>query len=168
MHRPRHTRGRHAEGLSHHVGETRNIINRRVELGHGLERRNIVDLLIHLAELGFRVAAAGHGDHWGVREEGIAQAGSEVHRADHLRHADAGPSAGAGVAVRHIGRRLFAVHVQPLDIGAAFHHGKGLAQHGRHMKHMRYPIALEHVGEAFRPAHYSIVSEHDDPLREIL
>ena len=30
---PRHTRGRHAEGLSHHVGETRNIINRRIELG---------------------------------------------------------------------------------------------------------------------------------------
>ena len=48
-------------------------------------------------------------------EPGVAQAGGEIERADHLRHADAGLAGGAGIAVRHVGRGLLAVHVQPLD-----------------------------------------------------
>src|SRR5207253_2367563 len=40
------------------------------------------------------------------------------------------------------------------------------AQHGGHVKHVRDAVALEHVGEAFRPGHSSIVSkQHDDRPR---
>jgi hypothetical protein len=43
------------------------------------------------------------------------------------------------------------MHVQPLDVGAPFHDGEGLAQHRRYMEHVGDAVALEHVGEAFRP-----------------
>ena len=167
MHGAGRAGGRHAKGLAHHVGKARDVIDGGVELGHRLECRHVVDLLIDLAELALRFTPAGHGDDGRMRERGIAQAGGEVERADHLRHGDAGPPAGASVPICHVGCRLFAVHVQPLDVGAALHDGKGLAQHRRHMKDVGYAIALEHVGEAFRPAHSSIVSEHGEPLRKL-
>src|SRR5215831_15891691 len=53
--------------------------------------------------------------------------------------------------------------VKTLDLGAAFHHGHRLAQHRRHMEHVGDAVALEHVGEAFRPTHFSVVSEHGEP-----
>ena len=37
----------------------------------------------------------------------------------------------------------------------------------RHMKDVRHAVTLEHVGEAFRPAHSSIMSEHGEPLRKL-
>ncbi len=160
MHRPRRPRGRHAKRLPHHVGKARHVVDGGVELGHRLERRHVVDLLIDLAELGLGIAAAGQRDHRRMREPGVAQPGREIERADHLRGADAGLAGRARVAVRHVGRGLLAVHVQPLDVGAGLHHGEGLAQHRRHVEHVGDAVALEHVGEAFRPAHFSIVSEH--------
>ena len=162
VHRPGRARGRDAERLPHHVGKARDVVDRGVELGHRLERRHVVDLLIDLAELGLRLAPAGHGDHRRVRQPGVAQAGGEVERADHLRRADAGLAGGARIAVGHVGGGLLAVHVQPLDVGAGLHHREGLAQHRRHVEDVGDAVALEHVGEAFRPAHFSIVSEHHD------
>ena len=94
-----------------------------------------------------------------MREPGVAQAGREIERADHLRHADAGLAGGARIAVRHIGGRLLAVHMQPLDLGATLHLGEGGAQHGRDMENVGDAIALEHVGEALRPGHFAIVPE---------
>ena len=105
-------------------------------------------------------AAAGEGDDGRVREIRVAQAGREIERADHLRHADTGPARRARIAVGHVGGGLLAMHVQPLDVGAPFHDGEGLAQHRRYMEHVGDAVALEHVGEALRPAHFSIVSEH--------
>ena len=116
--------------------------------------------LIDLAELGLRLAPAGHGDHRRVREPGVAQTGGEVERADHLRRADAGLAGGARIAIGHVGRRLLAMHVQALDVGAGLHHGEGFAQHRRHVEYVGDAVALEHVGEAFGPAHFPIVSEH--------
>jgi len=58
----------------------------------GCERRHVVHLLVHLAEFCFRVAPAGECDHRRMREVRVAQAGGEVERADHLRHADARPA----------------------------------------------------------------------------
>jgi hypothetical protein len=33
------------------------------------------------------------------------------------------------------------------------------------MEHVSDAVALEHIGEAFRPTHFTIVSEHDRPFR---
>jgi acetolactate synthase I/II/III large subunit len=56
-----------------------------------------------------------------------------------------GPAGGARIAVRHIGRRFFAVHMKPLDVRPAFHFGERGAQHRRHVKHVRDAVALEQV-----------------------
>ena len=168
MHRARAAGHRGAERLPHHVGKARHVVDGGVELGHRLERRHVVDLLIDFAEFGLRLAAAGHGDDRRMREPGVAQAGGEIERADHLRHADAGLARGARVAVGHIGGGLLAVHVQPLDVGAAFHLGEGGAQHRRHMKDVGDAVALEHVGEALRAGHFAIVPEHHVPAPSTL
>ena len=60
MHRAGRAGRRDAERLPHHVGKARDVVDRGVELGHRLERRHVVDLLIDLAELGLRLAPAGH------------------------------------------------------------------------------------------------------------
>ncbi len=88
MHRAGATGDGRAERLPQHVGKAADVVDRGVELGHRLERRHIVDLLIDLAELGFRLAAARHGDDGGMCEPRVAQAGGEIEGADHLRHAD--------------------------------------------------------------------------------
>jgi hypothetical protein len=150
---------RRAEGLAHHVRKARDVVDRGVELGHRLERRHVVDLLIDFAKLCFRFAASGHRDHRRMREPGIAQSRGKIECADHLRHADAGLARSARVAIGHIGGGFLAMHVQPLDVGAALHFGEGGAQHRRHMKYMRYAIAFEHVGKALRASHLAIVSE---------
>ena len=99
MHRPGTARDGDAEGLAHHIGEARHLVHRRVELRHLLERRHIVQILVRLAELGMRVAPTGHGDDRRVGEPGVAQAGGEVERADHLRHADTGAAGDPRVTV---------------------------------------------------------------------
>ena len=74
----------------------------------------------------------------------------------------------ARIAVGHVRSGLFPVDVQALDVGAAFHHRKRLAQHGRDVKHVRHPVTLEHIREAFRPAHSSVVAEHVTPRRRAM
>ncbi len=145
------TGGRDAESLAHHVGEARDVVDGGVELGDRLERRHVVDLLVDLAELGLGVAPAGQGDHRRMGKPGVAQAGGKVERADHLRGADAGLAGRARITIRHVGRGLLAMHMQPLDVGAGFHHREGFAQHRRHVEHVGDAITLEHVGKAFRP-----------------
>ena len=146
MHGAGRSRGRYTKRLPHHIGQTRNVVDGGVELGHWLKRRQVIDLLIDLAELGLRLAPASHGDDRRMREPSVAQTGREVKRPDHLRRADAGLAGRARVAVGHIGRSLLAVHVQALDLGAAFHHRHRFAQHCRHMEDMGDAVALEHVG----------------------
>ena len=51
-----------------------------------------------------------------MRQPGIAQAGREVQRPDHLRHADARPAGGARVAVRHVGGGFFPVGMDARDL----------------------------------------------------
>ena len=168
MHRPGPPAGGDAERLPHHVGKARHVVDRGVPLGHRLERRHVVDLLVDLPELGLRLAAAGERDHRRVREPCVAQSGGEIERADHLRHADAGLARGAGVAVRHVGRGRLAVDVQPLDLGARLHHGEGLSQHRRHVKHMGDAVGLQHVRHAFGAQHFSVVSETSHDARNLL
>jgi hypothetical protein len=95
-----------------------------------------------------------------MREPGVAQAGREVQRADHLGHADARFAASARVAVRHVGGGFLAMGMDSLDLGAPLHLGEGAPQHRRHHEHMGDAVALEHVGEALRPGHFAVVSEH--------
>ncbi len=132
MHRTGRAGHRDAERLAHHVGEARDVVDGGVELGHRLERRHVVDLLVDLAELGLRLAPAREGDHRRMGEPGVAQPGREIERADHLRHADAGLAGGARIAVRHVGGGFLAMHMQALDVGAPLHLREGAAQHGRH------------------------------------
>jgi hypothetical protein len=145
--------------LAHHVGESRHVIDRGIELGHRLECRHVIDLLVDFAEFRARLAPAGHGDHRRMGKERVAQPGREIERADHLRHADAGFSAGACVAVRHVGGGLLAMHMQALDVGAALDLDHGAAQHRRHMENMGDAVAAEHVGQAFGAEHFAVVAE---------
>ena len=162
MHRARRAGNGGAECLAHHVGKPRDVVDGGVELGHRLERRHVVDLLIDLAELGARLAPAGHGDHRGMGEPGIAQPGGEIERADHLGHADAGLAGGAGIAVGHVGGGFLAMDVQALDVGAALHLDEAAAQHGRNVKDMGDAVALEHVGHALGAEHFlAVMSKHD-------
>jgi hypothetical protein len=101
-----------------------------------------------------------------MREPSVAQPGRQVERADHLRRADAGFAGRACVAVGHVGGSLLAVHVQALDVGTPLHHGHAFAQHRRHVEHVRYAVTLEHLGEAFRPAHSPVMPEHGEPFRK--
>ena len=164
VHRARRARHRDPERLPQHVGKPCHIVHGGVEFCHRLEGGHVVHLLIDLAEFGPRLPPAGHGDDRRMGEPGIAQAGGEVERADHLRHADAGLAGGAGIAVGHVGGGFLAMYMQPLDVGAALHLGKAAAQHGRDVEHMGDAVALEHVRQAFGAEHFfAIVSEHDGP-----
>jgi len=63
MHGPGRSGNRDAERLAHHVGKARDIVDRSVELGHGLEGRHVVHFLVDPAELGLGIAPTGEGDH---------------------------------------------------------------------------------------------------------
>jgi hypothetical protein len=71
-----------------------------------------------------------------------------------------GLAGGARIAVRHVGGGFLAVTVDALDRGAPLHLGERPPQHRRHHEDVRDAVAFEHVGEAFRPGHFSVVSEH--------
>jgi hypothetical protein len=159
VHRARRARHRHAKRLAHHVGKPLHRIDRGVPLRHRLERRHVVDLLVDLAEFGLRIAAAGHGDHRRMREVGVAQARGEVERADNLRHADAGPAAGARVAVGHVRRSLLAVTVDALDLRAALHLGEGAPKHGGHHEHMAHFVAGQHFGQQHRAGRLHLIAK---------
>src|SRR2546422_11671642 len=68
VHRAGGSGDRDAERLAHHVGEARDVVDGRIELRHRLARRNVVDLLVHLPELGVWGAPAGHVDYRGKGE----------------------------------------------------------------------------------------------------
>jgi hypothetical protein len=53
----------HPERLPQHVREAVGMIDRAVELGDLIEGRQVVDLLVHVAELGRRQPAAGQREH---------------------------------------------------------------------------------------------------------
>src|SRR5215203_3282948 len=95
-----------------------------------------------------------------MREPGVAQSSGKIERADHLRHTDAGFPGRACVSVGHVGSGFLTVHMQPLNVGAAFHNGESFAQHRRDVKNVRDAIALEHVGKAFCAGHFAVVAEH--------
>jgi hypothetical protein len=153
MHRAGGAGHRHAECLPHHVGESLDGVDGGVPLRHRLERRHVVHFLVHLPELGARLASAGERDHRRVREVRVAQARGEVERADDLRHAHARPPRRARVAVGHVRGGLLAVRVDPPDARAPLHLGERAPQHRRHHEHVRHAVAGEHVGEHLRPGH---------------
>ncbi len=150
VHRPRRARDGYPKGLAQHVGKALDRIDIGVPLGHRLERRHVVDLLIDLAELGARIAPAGHADDRRMRQPRIAQSRGEVHGAHHLRHADAGPSRGAREAIGHIDRGLLAMRVDALDLGAPLDLGHAPAQHRRHHEDVRDAIGVEHLRHHLR------------------
>ncbi len=159
VHGTRRAGGGDAERLPHHVGNARDLVDGGVELGHRLECRHVVDFLIDLAELGLRIAPAGHGDHRRMRKISVAQAGGEIERADHLRHADAGLAGRARVAVGHVGGGFLAVAMHARDLGAPLHLGEGAPQHRRHHEDVRDAIARQHVGEHFGADAFGVVSD---------
>src|ERR1043166_7968248 len=139
----------YAEGMPQHVRNARGVVHGGVVLGHRLERRHVVHFLVHAAELGLRIAPARDGDDRRAREPCVPQAGREVERADHLRHADAGLAGGTRVAVGHVRRRLFAVAVDALDLGAPLHLHEGAAHDRRHHEDVGHAVALQHVRQNF-------------------
>ena len=167
MHGTGRAGGRDPKRLPHHVGDARDLVDGGVELGHRLEGRHVVDFLINLAEFGFRIAAARKSNHRRMREIGVTQAGGEIERADHLRHANARLAGGARIAVCHIGGGFFAVTVHARDFRIApFHLDEGAPQHGGHHEYVRHAITRQHIGKAFGANHFAVVAKHD-PVRSL-
>jgi len=108
----------HTKGLTDQIGNPPDVIDGGVELGDGVEGRQVIDLLVDPPELGTGVPATGEGDHRRMSEMGIAQPGGEVLGADYLGHANARPSGGAGVTVGHVGGRFLPVGPDALDPGS--------------------------------------------------
>src|SRR5205807_1691060 len=128
-------------------------------LRHRLERRHVVDLLVDLAEFGFRISPSGKRNHRRMREIRIAQTGGQIERADDLRHAHAGLAARARIAVRHISGGLLAVAMDARDLRAALHLGEGAAENGGNHENMRDAVAGEHGRQELCPGwHYLIAS----------
>ena len=159
MHRAGRAGRCHAERLAHHVGDTCDVVDGGVELGHRLEGRHVVDLLVDFAELGLRIAPAGEGNHRRMRQICVAQARGDVERADHLRHANARLAGGARITVRHVDGRFLAVAVHPGYFGAPLHLGEGAPQNGRHHEDVGDAVTRQHIGEDFSPGAFGIVSD---------
>src|SRR5689334_23837976 len=89
----------------------------------------------------------------------VAQAGSQVERADDLSHADAGLAARASIAIGHVRRGFLAVAMNARDLRAPLHLGERASQHRRHHEDMRDAVAGEHVRQNLRAGrHYLIAS----------
>ena len=91
-------------------------------------------------------------------EVSVAQAGGEIERADHLRHAHARLAGGARIAVGHVGGGFFAVAMHARDCGAPFHLGEGAPQHRRHHEHVRDAVARQHVGQHLGAGAFDVVT----------
>ena len=94
-----------------------------------------------------------------MREVSVAQAGGDVERADHLRHADARLAACTRVAVGHVGGGFLAVTMHTRDLGAPFHLGKGTPHHRGHHEDVSDAITGEHLGEHFGSDAFGVVSD---------
>ncbi len=147
MDRARRSRHRNSKGLANQIGYAPDVINRGVELGDGVERRQVVDLLINPPKLGSGVAAAREGDHRRVGQVGITQPGCEVLGADHLGHADARFARGAGVSVGHVGGGLLAVRPDAFDAGSCFEFDHRPAEDRRHVEHVSDFVSGQHLGQ---------------------
>ena len=155
---------RGAEGLTHHVGDARDVVNGDVHLGHRLKGRHVVDFLVDPAELSLGIASAGHGDHGRMRQVGVAQARGEIESADDLRHADAGFAGGAGVAIGHICRGFLTVAVDTRDIRAPLHLGESPPQHRRYHEYVGDAVAREHIGKHLGAGAPGVMSERNHHL----
>ena len=69
--------------------------------------RGVLDLLIGVAVLKGGLLASGQRNHRAAPKMGILQPRGEVGGTDRLRHAHTRPPSDAGIAVGHVGRRLF-------------------------------------------------------------
>ena len=107
MGRARRVGQRGAPGMPQQPRQFAGGIDRGRELRHRREQRRVRDFLVGVAVLERRLLVAGQRDDRAAPEPGILQAGGEIGGADRLRHAHAGPAGDAGIAVGHIGRRLF-------------------------------------------------------------
>ena len=102
MHRARHARSRHAEGLTNHVRKAFHQVDSSVEFGHWLEGRSIVYLLIDATELCVRVSTTGQGDNGRMGQISVTKTGSQIESTHHLGHAYSRTPSGASVAVSHV------------------------------------------------------------------
>lgn len=86
-----------------------------------------------------------------VGEPGVTLAGGEVEGADHLSHADARAAGGARIAVGHVRGGLLRVHLDASDPGPSLDLDQGPPQDRRHHEQVRDAVALQHLGQNFRP-----------------
>src|SRR5690349_1619369 len=158
MHWTGRARGGGPERLPDHVRNARHIVDGNVHFCYRLECGHVVDLLIDLAKLGLRIAAAGHGDYRRMRQMRVAKACRKIERTNDLRHANTGPARGARITVSHIGGGFFAMTVDARYFGAPLHLGKSAPQHRRHHENMSDAVSRQHVGEYFSAGTLRIVS----------
>ena len=94
-----------------------------------------------------------------MRKIRVAQAGREIERADHLRHADAWLARRARIAVGHVGGRFLAVAMDARDLCSPLHFREGATENGRHHEDMRDAVAGQHVGKYFSADALGVVSD---------
>ena len=130
-------------------------VDRGREFRHRLEQRRVRDFLVGVAVLERRFLMAGQRDDRAAPEPGILQAGSEIGGADRLRHAYARPSGDAGIAVRHIGGRLFGMRQDRPDAEIAELQQRA-AHHRFNEKDMTHAGAGQRLRKPFRAVHHSL------------
>ena len=86
------------------------------------------------------------------------ESGGQVDCAHRLGHADSDLAGRPGIAVGHVGGRLFAVCNHALD-SYHVHLGQTLAEHCRHEEHVGNPIGFKGIGQILGPSH----PRHDSP-----
>ena len=133
------------KGLPQQMRQLFHRVHRHAVFGGGTEGAEMLDFLVGVAVLVGQGPVAGDGDDRGKAQKGVLQAGGEVGRADRLGHADRRAVGGAGVAVGHISRRLFAVGHHPLHTDH-FHFGQDAAGNGGNIKDMGQAVPVQGFG----------------------
>ena len=124
MHGSRHAGCRSADGLPHHVRYASNVINRDVHLRHRLKGRDVIDFLIDLTKLRFRISPARHRNHRRMGQICVAQACGEIECADHLGHANSRFAGRPRIAVCHVSCGFLTVTMHARDVCPPLHLGK--------------------------------------------
>ena len=143
VHRARRARGRDAKRLAQQIRHARHAVDLRVEFGHRVELRDVIDFLVGMTVTRLRRRPAGDRDNRRARHVAVAQSRRQIRRAYHLRHAHAGLAARARVTVGHVGGGLLAVHHDALD-RHVLHFGERLQHERRHEENMRDAVTLHH------------------------
>ena len=158
MGRPRRVRQRSAPGMAHQSRQFGGQIDGGGKLGHRGEDRRVRNFLVRVAMLKRRRLASGQRNHRGAPQKRVLQPRRQIGRADRLRHTYPRPPDNPGIAVGHIGRRLFRMredrgHAQILQLQ------QRAAQHRLDKEDVRRTRLGQRAGQPLGPVHRSVFTQ---------